>query len=62
MKFQSLLVSAFIGATAASPVSNLQARQSDESDELQNGPCKDVTFIFARGSTEPGNMVNDSAS
>ena len=55
MKFQSFVTSAFIGAAIASP---LARRQSDESDELQNGACKDVTFIFARGSTEPGNMVS----
>lgn len=58
MKFQTILASAFIGAVAASPVTKLQARQTDESDELVNGACKDVTFIFARGSTEPGNMVS----
>jgi len=54
----SLLIVAFISAIAATPVPNhLQARQSsDESDELLNGTCKAVTFIFARGSTEPGNM------
>jgi cutinase len=55
----SLLIAAFISAIVATPVPNhLEARQSDESDELENGACKAVTFIFARGSTEAGNMVN----
>lgn len=58
MKFQSILASVFIGAVAASPVTKIQARQTDESDELVNGACKEVTFIFARGSTESGNMVS----
>ena len=66
MKFQSVAIAAFICAVAATPVPNsfglsataVEARQtSDESDDLINGPCKAVTFIFARGSTEPGNMV-----
>ncbi|KUJ17436.1 cutinase [Mollisia scopiformis] len=57
MKFQSLAIAAFICTVAATPVPNrLEARQTDESDELVNGACKAVTFIFARGSTESGNM------
>lgn len=32
-------------------------QQGITSNELKDGPCKDVTFIMARGSTEPGNMV-----
>jgi cutinase len=61
MKFQSIVVSTFICIAAASPIStnHLTARQTvgSEEDELENGACRDVTFIFARGSTEAGNMV-----
>jgi cutinase len=66
MKFQCAAIAALICTVAATPVLNgrslvastLESRQvSDESDDLLDGPCKEVTFIFARGSTEPGNMV-----
>jgi len=65
MKFHSLAL-AFIGAVTATPVPStglettaLEHRQiggSDTSNDLVNGACKAVTFIFARGSTESGNM------
>ncbi len=59
MKFQAILIAAFIGTITASPVpsATLETRQSSTSDELINGACQPVTFIFARGSTETGNMV-----
>ncbi|CZR63011.1 probable cutinase 3 [Phialocephala subalpina] len=59
MKFQSLAIATFIGVITATPVPRnptLDARQSDTSDELVDGACKTVTFIFARGSLESGNM------
>jgi cutinase len=68
MKFQSAAITAFLCAVAATPVlSNpiqgfplLKTRQTATSNELEDGPCKKVFFIFARGSTEPGNMVSPS--
>ena len=69
MKFQSLIVSALAAVAVAAPhpatkesidadaLPALIARATDTSDDLKNGACKDVTFIFARGSTESGNMV-----
>jgi len=65
MKFQSVAFTAFIYAALANPIPGavefdsvqLESRQTtSESDELLTGPCKDVTLIFARGSTESGNM------
>jgi len=66
MKFLSAGITAFVCAIAATPiisspiedVSRLRARQSATSNELEDGPCKEVFFIFARGSTETGNMVS----
>jgi len=64
MKFQSAAITAFLCAIAASPVlsnpiqdtTRLKVRQTATSTELEDGPCKEVFFIFARGTLESGNM------
>lgn len=41
---------------AASPT-GIDRRQFISANDLTDGNCKDTMFIFARGSTEVGNMV-----
>lgn len=52
------------GLAAASPVATgITKRQffgsSSTEDDLESGDCGDIIFIFARGSTETGNMVSE---
>lgn len=60
---KSILFAILAGLTVVSAMppsySNLEERQGDTtSNDLKDGPCKAVTFIMARGSTEVGNMVS----
>ncbi|KAF7128398.1 hypothetical protein CNMCM5793_003128 [Aspergillus hiratsukae] len=56
MSLRSLFVAALATLAMAAPAPEIQVRQGMTSNELQRGPCRDVTFIFARGSVEQGNM------
>lgn len=66
MQFPFVVISGLLCALAATPAfskpvkagNHLKARQTETSNELEDGPCKEVFFIFARGSTEPGNMAS----
>jgi cutinase len=56
MKFaRSFSLVALITATSASPI--IETRQSSSANDLTNGAgCKAMTVIFARGTTETGNV------
>ncbi|BCS30511.1 uncharacterized protein APUU_80814A [Aspergillus puulaauensis] len=64
ISLRALLVTALATLAIANPVPNvnpeadvaLERRQITNSKDLENGDCKPVAFIFARGSTETGNM------
>ncbi|KAF1987840.1 carbohydrate esterase family 5 protein, partial [Aulographum hederae CBS 113979] len=47
--------SLFAALSLAAPT-ELVERQTATSNDVTNGACKPVTFVFARGSTEGGNM------
>lgn len=63
MKY-ALSTALLAGLAAGSPIENgLSKRQltGTTENELEFGSCRDIIFIFARGSTEPGNMVGIQA-
>ena len=55
----ALLASAasLVSAVPVEQVRKLDVRQLASSDDLKDGKCAGNVFIFARGSTEVGNMV-----
>ena len=65
MKFTTALLS-LVACVAAAPVTELIERQigavGTTANELSIGSCRDIIFIFARGSTEIGNLVSGSLS
>jgi cutinase len=52
--FVLAMVAATLSLAAPTDLNKRQASQ----DEFSNGPCRDVIMFFARGTTEPGNMVS----
>jgi len=47
---------ALVGTACATPVEKRQSFRGSSQNGLENGGCKDVTVIFARGTTEGGNV------
>lgn len=63
MAIKSFLIAALATLAIANPIPEpeahaLVARQGLNSDDIEKGICRPVTLIFARGSTESGNMVS----
>ena len=50
------LLLALVGAAYASPVEKRQSFGGSTQNGLENGGCKAMTVIFARGTTEGGNV------
>jgi len=58
MKFSLAFAASLVGLAAAAPstsVSSFHKRQATQND-LKSGSCKKATLVFARASTEMGNM------
>ncbi|KLU92247.1 cutinase [Magnaporthiopsis poae ATCC 64411] len=68
MRFSLAVTAAFVARALAAPLTLLEteysfprrlvARQTvgTEANEFKNGPCRDIVLLFARGSTQDGNM------
>lgn len=63
MKFTTATIATALLATlaAALPAGTIEARQSINRNDVESGSssaCPKAAYIFARGTTEPGNMVS----
>jgi hypothetical protein len=57
MRSQLSLILLGLPLIAASPIESRQLATADTENDLTNGsPCKAMTVIFARGTTETGNV------
>jgi cutinase len=52
------LALALASVALAAPAADLEKRQITLSASELKGPCKDVTFIWVRGTTEFGTLVS----
>ena len=55
-------LASLLAATAiAAPTEMIEARQAvgNTANELESGACRPLILIFARGSTQPGNLVSE---
>jgi hypothetical protein len=57
MKGTIAVVISLVAVAVASPVYLKQGKRQTE-EEFTDGGCRDIIFIWARGSTETGNMVS----
>lgn len=55
-----LLLSAAFAAAAPSTKGSAVLEKRQKATELSSGSCKDVTFIWVRGTTETANLVSPS--
>ncbi len=62
MHLSLLLLSSFTVFVASAPVPVLPRQFSVTANDLVSGECAPVTVIFARGTSEPGNIVSFSLS
>ncbi|KAF2400705.1 cutinase-domain-containing protein [Trichodelitschia bisporula] len=57
MKFSVVALTALVATVSAAPAAELLEKRQQTANDLISGQCKKVTLVFARASTEPGNML-----